>query len=343
MNNFSKKALYIGQLILFVTMIMGCGDTVEKADKSIKDRQSDVKANNTEINQQYFDKGQQLITQFYQQTKAFNKQLNVFIESPTKQSLQKIQQNWLTLHHNWHQLDFYTYSAKYLSNQLPSLKGLINNIHSNPIAESLIDSEKRNTGIIKNLEYKVSPQGLLAIHNSKKDKSSIIGLHAIEFILWTNSANNFKPEQEMSKAELFRGLTLNDLPNTRRLTYLKSLGILLEEFSKELIYTWQSTEQTIKQLPEDQKKQLLLGISRKIIENINNNLDNNHAIHSKQYQWISHSINSIETSLINHQNKELAQLKTLIQQFDKQRSISATHQLKQALESYLIEPTKTIK
>ncbi len=150
-----------------------------------------------------------------------------FIEQPDQANLEVCRDAWLQLHNLFLGLDYFFYDAL----KSKELHALAFNIHAWPLAPGFIDSlpEYPAGGIVSDLTLNLSKATLRGQQAATSSEDIILGLHAVEYLLWQRPLADFQPVFELSEQQMKDGLLIQDLINNRRRRVLELITEILTD------------------------------------------------------------------------------------------------------------------
>lgn len=150
--------------------------------------------------------------------------VQTYLMTPDRQAQAAAQSAWLRLHRHWHALEPW-----WQSSLAPARRS---RVHAWPLLPGYLDDipEYPDSGLVHDLSLPLTAVSLRQQHQQFDAEEVVLGLHAIEFLLW-QSPERLQP-QSLDSQWRERGYSREQLPNNRRRVLLQ---IQVEALQDELV------------------------------------------------------------------------------------------------------------
>ncbi len=151
--------------------------------------------------------------------------VETFLGNPDNVNLETARAHWLRLHHTLVSLEAYCNRPE----TSDALKQLWFDLDAWPLEPGFIDSipEYPNSGLINDLTLAMSEGALRSQHGATSPSEVSTGMHALEYLLWQRSLEEYQSRDQLSEAESESGLSVEQLSSNRRREMLRLIVTLL--------------------------------------------------------------------------------------------------------------------
>ena len=179
--------------------------------------------------------------------RAFEEAIQQLLTSPQASHLTQAKIRWRKLFHDLHQLLPLLYLEHKTSSHLQYLKKWRLAISAWPIQPGYIDSYKNyfHSGIVNDINMPISRTILRQQHGRTDKEEVLLGIHAIEYILWgeqetPRTFEHFIALKVLPEKLSTSGIEVNNLANNRRRQLLALQTRILVDDLRALQRQWQS-------------------------------------------------------------------------------------------------------
>ncbi|MGD8175895.1 imelysin family protein [Marinimicrobium sp. ARAG 43.8] len=178
---------------------------------------------------------------------AFHSVLQTLLEAPDEQRLTDARSHWHQCHNRWHRLT----PLLTLGESNPGLFADLNQIRflidAHPLQPGYLDGLEQYpySGIVNDITLPINAATLREQHGLTDDADVVLGLHALEFLLWgetgTRTADDFIYQREVQDEQREAELSEAQLPRNRRRELTRLISQLLQDDLNALEQRWQAT------------------------------------------------------------------------------------------------------
>lgn len=179
---------------------------------------------------------------------ALHEQIQAFLASPTQAQLESARARWHECHNGWHRLDPLLALADSSPRLFGHLGGVSFALDAHPIQPGYLDSIEGYpySGIVNDITLTISARTLRNQHGLTDDSDVVLGLHALEFLLWGEQGErpveDYLHRTEPRDEQLSDELTEGQLPNNRRRELLRLISQLLQDDLADARERWLAAE-----------------------------------------------------------------------------------------------------
>ena len=229
--------------------------------------------------------GDDALHQFHQHCQQLHGAIQRFLEDSSEANWQALQPLWRQAHNHWHGSAFFVAAIDQRPLALAHINRLLAGIHSAPIMPGYLDSIDGYpySGLVNDTTVPMTAQAIREQHQ-RFDRSEItLGLHALEFFLWSRPLTDF----QISTAG-----TADNLRQTRqrRRAMLSLLGELLVTDSGQLAQLWSSVGDYWLVQPPRQFDRLLLTSALQLLLQLSKHSD----LEANTYHWQLHTTEQLQ-------------------------------------------------
>lgn len=177
-----------------------------------------------------------------------HQQIQTFLATPEQAQLKRARAQWHECHNGWHRLD----PLLALADSNPGLFGDLGRVRftidAHPLQPGYLDSIEGYpySGIVNDITLSISARTLRDQHGLTDDSDVVLGLHALEFLLWGEQGQrlveDYTHQTEPRDEQLSDELTEGQLPNNRRRELLRLISQLLQDDLADTRERWQASE-----------------------------------------------------------------------------------------------------
>lgn len=179
---------------------------------------------------------------------ALHEQIQTFLAAPAQPQLDSARAHWHECHNHWHRLDPFLA----LADSNPGLFGDLDRVRfaidAHPLQPGYLDAIQGYpySGIVNDITLNVTARTLRDQHGLTDDSDVVLGLHALEFLLWGEKGErpveDFIHQSEPRDEQLSSELTEGQLPNNRRRELLRLISQLLQDDLETTRERWLASE-----------------------------------------------------------------------------------------------------
>lgn len=239
--------LRIGLLaILFTISACDSSQTPPHSDKASESQLADKKVLNA-ASLKMFEQGAAALNENLVQAKQLQQAINEFLAQPNEQTLAAAQAQWLTTQFSLRKFYFYRQLCINVPQLFTNFGTLSYRISTYPIQPGFMDTYGSwlYSGIVHDIGFPLTAESLGKQHGLTDPAEAVLGLHAIEFMLYNSGAprlaSDFVAASELSAADKERGFEkVEELPINRRRALLALQAEILVADLNALLSAWQA-------------------------------------------------------------------------------------------------------
>ncbi len=194
---------------------------------------------------------EQILRDTLEVTRQLNNAIDQLLADPSDTTLAASRTAWQQAHNQFSVMLPFMRMSELHPQLLPGIYELRHQIDAWPIMPGYIDSVEAypHSGIVNDIALPLTAESLRGQHALTDNSEVSLGFHALAFILWgehgARSATDFIFQQSSPAGS---ELSITELPNNRRRTYLKLASNLLTDDLARLHQLWQKQEVALQQL-----------------------------------------------------------------------------------------------
>ncbi|WP_027330404.1 imelysin family protein [Marinimicrobium agarilyticum] len=179
---------------------------------------------------------------------TLHEQIQTFLATPEPAQLESARARWHECHNGWHRLD----PLLALADSNPGLFGDLGRVRfaidAHPLQPGYLDSIDGYpySGIVNDITLAITARTLRDQHGLTDDSDVVLGLHALEFLLWGEQGKrpveDYTHQIEPRDEQLSDELTEGQLPNNRRRELLRLISQLLQDDLAATRERWLASE-----------------------------------------------------------------------------------------------------
>ncbi|WP_347331521.1 imelysin family protein [Marinimicrobium locisalis] len=192
--------------------------------------------------------GTEWLSEAQSRCQSLHDNIETFLASPDQAGLDSARAQWHECHNRWHRLD----PLLALADSNPGLFGELERVRfavdAHPLQPGYLDSIEGYpySGIVNDITLNLTARTLRDQHGLTDDSDVVLGLHALEFLLWGEkggrSVKDYTHQTEPRDEQLSAELTEGQLPNNRRRELLRLISQLLQDDLATTQERWLATE-----------------------------------------------------------------------------------------------------
>lgn len=193
------------------------------------------------------EQGAAVLSENLAQARQLQQAITQFLAQPDSESLTQAQDQWLINHNTLRKFYFYRHIGLNAPDLFANFARLNHRISTYPIQPGFIDTygPYRYSGIVHDIGFPLSKESLVNQHGLTDVAEAVLGLHAIEFMLYNSGASratkDFVAQTELNEDHRERGFEkVEELPVNRRRALLALQAELLVEDFETLLSEWQA-------------------------------------------------------------------------------------------------------
>ena len=243
---------FLKQLLLLSTVFLlsaceppNASQATKQSDKnktrqtvlSISDEQAEILANSL------WQQGLAALEANRDQAKNLEEAINQFLKTPEQKELEKARTAWRGAFLAYQRITPFLFIQHTGFSPLEKWRFTL---AAWPLQPGYLDSygPYLHSGIIHDISLVITKETLRNQHGLTDNEELTLGLHPIEFILWSGKVNSAKKrfayQTKVPLALAQSGLKQEELPNNRRRQLLKLQGLLFASDSESLVQQWQT-------------------------------------------------------------------------------------------------------
>ncbi len=195
-----------------------------------------------------WQQGAEWLSEAQSHCQALHEQIQTFLATPTQPLLDGARAHWHECHNHWHRLD----PLLALADSNPGLFGDLDRVRfaidAHPLQPGYLDAIEGYpySGIVNDITLNITARTLRDQHGLTDDSDVVLGLHALEFLLWGEKGErpveDFLHQTEPRDEQLSAELTEGQLPNNRRRELLRLISQLLQDDLEATRERWLDSE-----------------------------------------------------------------------------------------------------
>lgn len=196
-----------------------------------------------------WQQGQAALADTQKQVAELQQRLDAFLDNPTEQTLQEARQQWHATYTQYQLLAPFLYIQPAENSPPQRIFARLDQARFSlaawPIQPGYIDGYRAHihSGIVHDTSIPITIKNLRKQHGLTADEEAVLGLHAIEFLLWRDKelslAEHFVAKENYTSLGTQLNLKTHELPDNRRRALLKIQAQLLLNDVNQLQTQWQ--------------------------------------------------------------------------------------------------------